>query len=117
MEETIKLFSALSDETRLKIYLLLQESELCVCELAGILNMEQSRISHGLRVLREADLVDSRRDGKWIIYFLNPEIDENKIMQGIKSELKLPDSYLKKITRCKEESVRGECAGGQRRDR
>ena len=61
MERIIKLFSVLSDKTRLQIYLLLLESELCVCELGGILNMEQSRISHGLRALREAGLIKNYR--------------------------------------------------------
>ena len=112
MEKTIKLFSALSDKTRLQIYLLLQESRLCVCELASILNMEQSRISHSLRVLREADLVDNRREGKWIIYFVNPDMVKNEIIQGIKNEVRLPAGYRENIVKCKGENVRGECGCG-----
>ncbi|GAG94807.1 unnamed protein product, partial [marine sediment metagenome] len=54
MEAAIKMFKALSDETRLRIYLLLLQGELCVCELVNILNMEQSRISHSVRILKEA---------------------------------------------------------------
>jgi len=50
METAIKIFKALSDETRLRIYLLLLQGELCVCELETILNMEQSRISHIVRI-------------------------------------------------------------------
>jgi len=112
MEETVKLFSALSDGTRLKIYLLLHESELCVCELASILDMEQSRISHSLRVLREADLVDSQREGKWIIYSVKPEMSRNEIICGLKNEIRLPAVYRKNIVKCKGENVRGECGGG-----
>jgi len=85
------MFKALSDETRLRIYLLLLKSELCVCELVNILNMEQSRISHSVRILKEADLVNNRREGKWIIYAVNPETENNKIIQGLKNELELPE--------------------------
>jgi len=109
MEEVIKLFSALSDKTRLRIYLLLLEGELCVCELANILNMEQSRISHGLRVLREADLIDNQREGKWIIYSVNPKMVNNEIVQGLKKEAKLTASDRKKIVRCKGENIREKC--------
>jgi len=61
MKHTLKVFKALSDPTRLRILLLLLQRELCVCELAFILEMEQSRISHQLRVLRNADLVEDIR--------------------------------------------------------
>ena len=106
MEATIKMFKALSDETRLRIYLLLLQSELCVCELVNILNMEQSRISHSVRILREADLVVNRREGKWIIYAVNPKTENNRIIQGLKNELELSEQDLKNITKCKKEKIR-----------
>lgn len=106
MEATIKMFKALSDETRLHIYLLLLQGELCVCELVNILNMEQSRISHGVRILREAGLVTNRREGKWIIYTANPETENNRMIQGLKNDLKLPEQDLKNITKCKKEKIR-----------
>lgn len=68
MKHTVKVFKALSDPTRLRILMLLLQRELCVCELTAILEMEQSRISHQLRVLRNVDLVEDIREGKWIIY-------------------------------------------------
>jgi len=67
MGQTVKTFKALSDQTRLRILALLLRQELCVCELTTALEMEQSRISHQLRVLRNAGLVEDTRDGKWII--------------------------------------------------
>ena len=106
MEATIKMFKALSDETRLRIYLLLLQSELCVCELVNILNMEQSRISNSIRILKEEGLVDNRREGKWIIYTVNPETENNRIIQGLKNELELPEQDLKNITKCKKEKIR-----------
>jgi ArsR family transcriptional regulator len=68
MKDIIRVFKALSDATRLRIVLLLTERDLCVCELVYILKMEQSRISHQLRLLRDADLVEDIREGRWIIY-------------------------------------------------
>ncbi len=109
MEKVVKMLGALSDMTRLKIYLLLLEDELCVCELENILDIEQSRISHGLRVLREADLVGSRREGKWIIYFANPKAVENEILKGLKKEVSLTASDQRRIIKCKRESTREKC--------
>jgi len=106
MEVAIKMFKALSDETRLRIYLLLLQGELCVCELVNILNIEQSRISHSVRILKEAGLVVNRREGKWIIYAVNPETENNRIIQILKSELKLPKQDLQNITKCKKEKIR-----------
>jgi ArsR family transcriptional regulator len=68
MKDMLKVFKALSDATRLRLVLLLMERDLCVCELVFILKMEQSRISHQLRVLRDADLVEDIRQGRWMIY-------------------------------------------------
>jgi ArsR family transcriptional regulator len=96
MEAAIKIFKALSDETRLRIYLLLLQGELCVCELVNILNMEQ----------KEAGLVVNRREGKWIIYAVNPEIENNRMIQSLKNGLKLPEQDLKNITKCKKEKIR-----------
>ena len=109
MEKVVKMFSALSDMTRLRIYLLLLEGEFCVCELGSILGMEQSRISHGLRVLREADLVDDRREGRWIIYSANQKAVENEILKGLKKEVSLTASDQRKIIKCKRESTREKC--------
>lgn len=77
MKHTVKVFKALSDPTRLRILLLLLQRELCVCEITFILEMEQSRISHQLRVLRNADIVEDIRDGKWIIYRVSEDKKKN----------------------------------------
>lgn len=71
MHNLIKIFHALSDETRLKILKLLSKGELCVCEIAVALNMVQPKVSFHLGVLKEADLVKIRKEGKWVIYILN----------------------------------------------
>ncbi len=66
-------FQALQSDTRLKILFLLRQKEMCVCELEQALNVTQSAISHGLRTLRQLDLVRVRREGKFTIYFIADE--------------------------------------------
>lgn len=68
MINSLKVFDALSDATRMRVVLLLLARDLCVCELEFVLKMSQSRISHQLRILREAGLVADRREGQWMIY-------------------------------------------------
>lgn len=63
----------LADATRLRIVGALLESELCVCDLAHILCMEHSAVSHQLAVLRKADAVKTRKDGKVVYYSLSDE--------------------------------------------
>lgn len=109
MKKFIKLFSALSDETRLRIYLLLLKGKLCVCELINILDMEQSRISHSLRILKEAGLINNQREGKWIIYSVNPKMIKNQIIQGLKKDVSLTGKDLQKLAKCKKENIREKC--------
>lgn len=64
-------FHALSDPLRLKVLELLQQQELCVCELCEHLEVSQSKLSFHLKTLKEAELVRSRQEGRWIYYSLN----------------------------------------------
>ncbi|MCX6567022.1 MAG: metalloregulator ArsR/SmtB family transcription factor [Candidatus Aminicenantes bacterium] len=68
MTDMLRVFKSLSDRTRLRIVRLLLEHDLCVCEIMFVLEMAQSRVSHQLRILRDAGLVEDVRDGQWIIY-------------------------------------------------
>ena len=69
------LFSALSNEIRLRCLVLLQlEGELCVCELTHALKLSQPMISRHLALLRDAGLVNDQRAGQWIYYQVNPEL-------------------------------------------
>jgi ArsR family transcriptional regulator len=65
-----ELFKVFGDTTRIKILYVLLESEMCVCDIAELLNMTQSAISHQLRVLKQSSLVKFRREGKAIFYSL-----------------------------------------------
>lgn len=71
MKELVNLFKALSDETRLKILKLLENGELCVCDIVNALNTIQPKISFHLNILKDAGLIIDRRQGKWIRYKLN----------------------------------------------
>ncbi|OGD27122.1 MAG: hypothetical protein A2V57_10110 [Candidatus Aminicenantes bacterium RBG_19FT_COMBO_65_30] len=68
INDIVKVFKALADPTRLRIMLLLRRRELCVCEIMFVLGMEQSRVSHHMRVLRDAGIAEDVREGRWIIY-------------------------------------------------
>lgn len=65
-----ELFKVFGDSTRIRILYLLFESEMCVCDIAQLLGMTQSAISHQLQVLKKAKLVRYRREGKTIFYSL-----------------------------------------------
>lgn len=68
--DAAELLKVFADSTRIRIIFVLTQSEMCVCDIAKLLNMTQSAISHQLRVLKQARLVSSRRDGKTIFYSL-----------------------------------------------
>ena len=77
------LFKALSDETRAKILFCLSREELCVCDVANILDMSVQAVSHHLRLLRAMKLVKYRRDGKLAFYSLDDEHVEQLIGEGL----------------------------------
>ena len=82
MRQKIAVFKALSNETRLRILILLSRRELCVCEIEEALELSQSRISRHLTVLRNAGLVVGRREGTWIYYRLaQPRDDLERTLQ------------------------------------
>ncbi len=68
--DVAELFKVFGDSTRVRILCALFESEMCVCDIAEVLDMTQSAISHQLRVLKQARLVKYRRDGKTVYYSL-----------------------------------------------
>lgn len=70
-------FSILSDPTRLRIMMLIQqESEVCVCELTHALGESQPKVSRHLAVMRDAGIVEPRREGTWMHYRLDPALPD-----------------------------------------
>lgn len=78
-----ELFKVFGDTTRVKILWALDEAEMCVCDIAVLLNMTQSAISHQLRVLKQAKLVRNRKDGKIVYYSLDDEHVRQIFDQGL----------------------------------
>ena len=77
-----ELFKVFGDSTRIKILYALFESELCVCDIAQLLNLSQSAVSHQLRLLKQSRLVKNRRDGKTVFYSLADDHVRTIIDQG-----------------------------------
>jgi ArsR family transcriptional regulator len=78
-----ELFKVFGDSTRIRILYALFESELCVSDMAQILNMNQSAVSHQLRILKDAKLVKFRREGKSIFYALDDDHVRNILSMGM----------------------------------
>lgn len=78
-----ELFKIFGDSTRIKILYALFESEMCVCDIAQLLNMTQSAISHQLRSLKQSKLVKYRREGKTVFYSLADAHVRTIINQGL----------------------------------
>lgn len=72
-ERLSMIFSALADPTRLRLISALSDHELCVCDLAAVLGMTQSAVSHQLRLLRNLNLVRYRKEGRIVYYMLDDE--------------------------------------------
>jgi ArsR family transcriptional regulator len=77
------LFKVFGDSTRVKIISALLHSEMCVCDIAALLGMTKSAISHQLRELRQSKLVKYRREGKVVYYSLDDEHVETLFNQGL----------------------------------
>lgn len=72
MDVLVLTAKALADPTRVRVLTALREGELCVCELSDALDITQSTLSTHLQVIREAGLVRTRKEGKWVYYALEP---------------------------------------------
>ena len=90
-KKAVALFHALSDETRLRLLDRLKDGERCVCELTDAMKTGQSRLSFHLKVLKDAGLVEDRREGRWMYYSLNAqaieELEElvDRLKQAVRS--------------------------------
>lgn len=78
-----ELFKALGDPTRVKILFALMKRELCVCDIAAVINASESSVSHQLRILRTLKLIKFRRDGKVLYYSLDDAHVEKLFGQGL----------------------------------
>ena len=78
VNETVAILKALADPIRLRILKALRIEDLCVCVFVELMNCEYSKLSYHLRLLKEAGLIDSNKDGKFLIYHLT-ELGAKKV--------------------------------------
>ena len=83
MKELADFYKVFGDATRIRILCVLLQQEVCVCDLAAILGMTQSAISHQLRILKQAGLVKFRKEGKTVFYFLADDHVRSILGQGM----------------------------------
>lgn len=95
MKKLASIYKALSDETRLEIIRMLCGKELCVCDIIDACNKSQPAISHHLKILKQAGLLEDRRDGKWIFYRINYE--NVKIVEALLCSIM---SHENELVRC-----------------
>jgi ArsR family transcriptional regulator len=76
MEELSQLYKALSEETRIRIVMLLMQGELCVCDIQAVLDEPQSKISRHLAYLKHSGLLSSTRVGVWMHYLIKESADK-----------------------------------------
>ncbi|KNZ41605.1 ArsR/SmtB family transcription factor [Acetobacterium bakii] len=111
MEQLITIYKILSDETRLRIIVLLAQKELCVCELSDILAVSQPKISKNLGKLRDLNLVKSERKERFVFYKL--KIDNPILNRTIKSILDnlsdYPQLVLDKSRHIDNENLLNQC--------
>ncbi len=70
MKQALQVFGALSDENRVRMLFALRHGELCVCQLIELMGLSPSTVSKHLSILRDAGLLDSRKEGRWVYYRL-----------------------------------------------
>ena len=90
MEKLLRLadlFKVFGDGTRVRILFVLLKVEVCVCDIARLLGMTQSAVSHQLRILKQAQLIRARRDGKTIFYSLADDHVATLLKQGMEHVL------------------------------
>lgn len=91
----LKVFKALSNDNRLKIIDLLDDNNLCACKILEEIELSQSTISHHMKILEDADLVNSKKDGKWRYYSINSQTFN--ALKAFFSKLEINSSNLNNI--------------------
>ena len=113
MKDLIRVMKALSDPNRIKVMKMLEAKPLCVCEITEILGLAQSTVSKHLKVMEDAFLIDSWKEGSWVIYRLT-EDPENKYARDVGIHMKdwlSEDVGIKKIIKlAKNSDKQQQCA-------
>lgn len=114
----IELLKALADENRLRIIQLILQKELCVCEIETMLNMNQSNVSRHLSKLKQAQIIESSKDGQWVHYRIAPIFIENYpgILEHLKVFFQEESSFRKDLSAYKKYTSLGLNCTDIRRD-
>jgi ArsR family transcriptional regulator len=83
MREKVRVFKALSDSNRIRILKMLEVRPLCVCEITEVLKLAPSTVSKHLSILRDAGFIVDEKEGKWVNYYLNPDLNNKYVKQLI----------------------------------
>lgn len=112
MDDITQIYKALSEEMRLRIVMLLTQGELCVCDIMAVLDEPQSKVSRHLTYLKYSGLVQSRRVGKWMHYFVREPLDELRSahLELLKKELSLREWAQADAKKMREVQVLKLCA-------
>ncbi len=113
MDISIKILKALSDKNRLRIFLALKNyDELCVCEITELLKVSGATVSKHLNILVNANILNSRKDGRWVYYKINNEGKQLEgIFEWIENQMENTDEILEdkislqKIKKCNPEDI------------
>lgn len=106
MNRLTNIFKLLSDETRLRMIMLLNKEAMCVCEISGILNIPQPRISQNLSKLRDMDLVKDERKEKFVYYALKKNNTVlNEIIKNIEDDVESYPQLLEDRKRISEKDI------------
>lgn len=98
MEELLNTFKVLSDETRIRLLIMLYHRKLCVCELCGVMGESQPKISKHLAKLRDMGFVKDERQEQFIFYYLNKDSKAlYKVLQQIVSDIESYPTLLKDL--------------------
>ncbi len=107
MKNLINFFRAMGEETRAKIIMMLLREEMCICELIDELGLSQSAVSHHVKILKQTDLVNMRRCGKWTYYSINKSGFEAHL-RDLQEKLGQP---LEHYSYVQKRELRAKCAG------
>ena len=101
-KETARVFKAFCDENRLQILEMLRSGEKCACKLLEELQISQSTLSHHMKILCDADIVQGRKEGKWVHYSLDPSGAEHA-KKLLNEQVTLTVAYIQNDCCCPED--------------
>ncbi|MGE4319308.1 MAG: ArsR/SmtB family transcription factor [Deferribacterales bacterium] len=110
IDNTVEMIKAIADKNRLRIMLMLSERPLCVCEIDSVLGIALSTISSHLKQMRSAGVIESEKEGRWVVYHPTADPLVRSIISDIKKQLsddaEVKSDMAKIKTLCREECAK-----------